>query len=119
LLSLQKGIPGIKNKNLIYFRDLYDHVIELVDSEEVLRDILTGALDSYLSAASNRMNEIMKTLTVIATIMLPLTLITGIYGMNFSYMPELYHPAGYFGTMAFMLILGVLMLLYFRKRGWF
>ncbi len=75
-----------------YLRDLYDHTIQIVDSIETFRDIISGSLDIYLSTLSNRMNEIMKVLTIIGTIFIPLTFIVGVYGMNFRYMPELDKP---------------------------
>jgi len=118
ILGLHKGIPGIKVKNLMYFREAYDHLIQLSDSEEVIREVLTGALESYLSVVSNRMNEVMKVLTVVATIFIPMTFITGVYGMNFRYMPELTLQYGYYGAWAVMLTMGLGMFYYFKKKKW-
>jgi magnesium transporter len=108
----------IKKSTSIYLRDLYDHTIQVIDSIETFRDVLSGMLDIYLSSVSNRMNEVMKVLTIIATIFIPLTLIAGIYGMNFRFMPELEMQLGYPIVLIIMLCIGVLMILYFRKKRW-
>ncbi|KQC14216.1 MAG: magnesium transporter, partial [Methanosaeta sp. SDB] len=103
----------------IYLRDLYDHTIQIIDMIETYRDLLGGMHDTFLSSISNRMNEVMKVLTVIATIFIPLTFIAGIYGMNFKYMPELSWPAGYFLVLGLMVLIAAAMLTFFRRRGWF
>lgn len=108
----------IKKSTSIYLRDLYDHTIQVIDSIETFRDVLSGMLDIYLSSVSNRMNEVMKVLTIIATIFIPLTLIAGIYGMNFRFMPELEMSVGYPIVLLIMLSIGVLMIFYFRKKRW-
>lgn len=108
----------IKKKTSFYFRDVYDHTIQVIDTVETLRDIAGGLLDVYLSSVSNRMNEIMKVLTIIATIFIPLTFIAGIYGMNFKYMPELEWKFGYPLVLILMLSIGIGMLIYFRKKKW-
>ena len=110
--------PLIKDTTRIYLRDVYDHTIQVIDTLEVFRDMVSGMIDIYLSSLSNRMNEIMKVLTLIATIFIPLTFIVGIYGMNFEYMPELEHPYGYIGVWGVMIAVVIVMLLYFRKRQW-
>lgn len=102
----------------IYLRDVYDHTIQIIDTIETFRDMLSGMHDSYLSSISNRMNEIMKVLTIFASIFIPLTFIAGIYGMNFSYMPELGWRWGYFAILAVMAGVGISMLLYFRRKKW-
>lgn len=102
----------------IYMRDLYDHVIQVNDYLEGYRDALSSMLDTYLSSISNKMNEVMKVLTVISTVFIPLTLIAGIYGMNFINMPELTWPYGYSTILIVMTVMGVLMLGYFRKIEW-
>ncbi len=102
-----------------YLRDVYDHVVQLMDEIEVIRDMLSSMLDVYLSNKSNKMNEVMKVLTIIATIFIPLTFIAGIYGMNFQYMPELDNQLAYPAVMIFMLIIAVLQLIYFRWKKWF
>jgi magnesium transporter len=109
----------IKDSTGIYLRDVYDHTIQVIDTIETYRDMLSGMLDIYLSSISNRMNQVMKVLTIIATIFIPLTFVAGIYGMNFEYMPELkWH---WFYPKAFWLVmLGVagVMLVYFRRKKW-
>lgn len=108
----------IKDSTRIYLRDVYDHTIQVIDSIETSRDMLSGMLDIYLSSISNRLNEVMKVLTIIATIFMPLTFIAGVYGMNFKYMPELEWKWGYFTIWAVMVAIGVSMLIYFRRKKW-
>jgi magnesium transporter len=121
---LRDPLPHISDETRIYFRDCYDHVIRLMDITENYRELSSDLMDVHLSSLSNRMNEVMKTLTVIASIFIPLTFIVGIYGMNFDIessplnMPELYTYWGYPGVMLFMLILSLGMLYYFRRKGW-
>ena len=117
--GLERGeSPLIQESTGIYLRDVYDHTIQVIDAVETFRDMLSGMLDIYLSSVSNRMNEVMKVLTIIATIFIPLTLIAGIYGMNFRYMPELEWPWAYPMLWLIMLGIGVLMLIYFRRKRW-
>ena len=108
----------IKKSTLVYLRDVYDHTIQVMDSVDTFRDTLSGMLDIYLSSVSNRMNEIMKVLTIIATIFIPLTFIAGVYGMNFRRMPELVQPWGYPAVLIVMLVIALIMLVYFRRRKW-
>ncbi len=116
---LQRTESGlISEPTDIYLRDVYDHTIQVIDSVESFRDMVSGMLDIYLSSVSNRMNEVMKVLTIIATIFIPTTFVAGIYGMNFKYMPELEWPGGYFAALAVMAIIGVSMLVYFRRQKW-
>jgi len=103
----------------IYFRDIYDHVIAVIDSVETFRDMLSNMLDIYLSAASNKLNEVMKVLTIIATLFMPLTFVAGIYGMNFKYIPELEWRWGYFIILGIMLLIALLMVFYFKRKRWF
>lgn len=110
--------PLISDVAGIYFKDVYDHTITAIDTVETYRDIITGMLDIYLSSVSNKLNEIMKVLTIIATIFMPLTFIVGLYGMNFKFMPELEWRWGYFAVLAFMALISIFMLCYFRKRRW-
>jgi magnesium transporter len=110
--------PMIRAETRIYFRDVYDHIIQVIDTLETFRDMVSGMIDIYLSSLSYRMNEIMKVLTLIATIFIPLTFVAGVYGMNFDYMPELRHPYGYFMVWGVMIGVVVVMLVYFRKRQW-
>ncbi|MEW6144602.1 MAG: magnesium/cobalt transporter CorA [Thermodesulfobacteriota bacterium] len=110
--------PLIDRNTKLYIRDLYDHAMQIMDTTDSYRDMIAGMLETYLSISSNRMNEVMKVLTVMATIFIPLTFIAGIYGMNFENMPELRHRLGYPGVMVLMLIVALVMLYYFRRRKW-
>ncbi len=101
-----------------YIRDIYDHAIQIIDTVETYRDSLSGMLDIYLSSVSNRMNEIMKVLTVISTIFIPLTFITGLYGMNFKYMPELSWKWGYPLVITIMVLIVAGLIFFFRKKKW-
>lgn len=102
----------------VYLRDVYDHTVQTIEAIETFREVLSGMLEIYLSSISNRMNEVMKVLTIIATIFIPLTFVAGIYGMNFEYMPELRWRWGYPAILLFMLLSGAVMLLYFRRKRW-
>ncbi len=108
----------IKETTRVYLRDVYDHTIQVIDTVEDFRDILSSMVDIYLSSISFRMNEVMEVLTVIATIFIPLTFISGVYGMNFKYMPELNWRWGYPTVMFAMILLAVSMFIYFKKRKW-
>ncbi len=101
-----------------YIRDLYDHTIQLVDTIETFRDMLSGMLDLYMTKVSNKMNEVMKVLTIIATIFIPLTFIAGIYGMNFQHMPELGYKFAYPLVWGIMVIVAALMISYFKRKKW-
>jgi magnesium transporter len=110
--------PIIRKKTRPFLRDLYDHTIHVIDTVETYRDLTAGLLELYLSSISNRTNEVMKVLTIIATIFIPLTFIVGIYGMNFEYMPELTWPWAYFAVWGIMLSSVIAMLWYFRTKKW-
>ncbi len=117
--SMERGESVlIRESTGIYLRDVYDHTIHVIDTIETFRDLLSGLLDLYISSVSNKMNEVMKVLTIIATIFIPLTFIAGVYGMNFRYMPELEWRFGYPVALLVMLIIGVGMTIYVRKRRW-
>ena len=103
----------------IYLRDLYDHIIQIIDTVETQREILAEILDIYLSSVSNKLNQIMKVLTIISTIFIPLTFISSIYGMNFKFMPELEWQWSYPILMTSMLIISGVMLFMFKRKGWF
>ena len=109
----------INEKSQSYIRDLYDHIIQVNESIDLYREMVWSLMDIYMTIISNKMNEVMKVLTIIATIFIPLTFIAGIYGMNFTNMPELQSQYGYFILLAIMFILFVIMLIYFRKKKWF
>ncbi len=108
----------IKGTTKIYLRDVYDHNIQIIDTIETLRDMLSGMLDIYLTSISNRLNAVMKVLTIIATIFMPLTFLAGIYGMNFKYMPELEWEWGYPLILLVMSTIGISMLFYFKRKKW-
>jgi len=108
----------IHKKTNPYLRDLYDHTIQVIDTLETSRDLLSGMLDLYLSSVSNKMNEIMKVLTIFAAIFIPLTFIAGIYGTNFEFIPELKWHYGYFAMWGFMIITGIGLLFFFKNKKW-
>lgn len=114
----RSGSPLIKESTVPFLRDVYDHTIQVMDAVEMLRDMLSGMLDIYLSSISNRMNEVMKVLTIFASIFIPLTFIVGIYGMNFAYMPELASKWGYPAVWLVMLAAGLAMIWFFKRRRW-
>lgn len=120
----------ISDQTKLFFRDTYDHTIQVMDLVESYKEIIASLMDIYLSTVNNRMNQVMKVLTIISTIFIPLTFIVGVYGMNFSSqdpktgeflylnMPELYSPYGYLGVMIFMAVLVVIQLIFFWRKGW-
>jgi magnesium transporter len=110
--------PLIHKATRIFLRDVYDHTIQVIDTIETFRDLVSGMLDVYLSSVSNKMNEVMKLLTIIATIFIPLTFVAGIYGMNFKYMPELEWHWGYFAALFVMVGIVLLMVFYFKRKRW-
>ena len=110
--------PLIGDDVAIYFRDVYDHTIQAVDVMQSYRDVLTGLVEVYLSSVSNRTNEVMKVLTIMASIFIPLTFVAGVYGMNFEHMPELGVRWAYPAVLLLMGAIGGVMLMYFRRRGW-
>ncbi len=110
--------PLVEKVTLVFLKDLYDHTIRIIETAETYRDITSGIMDVYLSSVSNKMNEVMKTLTIIATIFIPLTFIAGVYGMNFEHMPELGWEWGYPAAWTIMVMVSVSMLMYFRRKRW-
>ncbi len=110
--------PLLLKQNQVFWRDLYDHTVQVMDMVESARESLASIHDTYLSSLSNRMNEVMKVLTIISTIFIPLTFIAGIYGMNFKNMPELEWKDGYFVILALMVAIAVSLVLYFRRQRW-
>jgi magnesium transporter len=109
----------VRGEMNIYFRDIYDHVVRVQELMESVRDLADGVLNTYLSAVNNRMNEVMKTLSVVATVLLPLTFVASIYGMNFEHMPELTWYWGYFLSLGAMALIAAGMIAFFRIRRWF
>jgi len=119
LASIQRDESALVTESTYpYLRDVYDHTIQIIDTVETFRDMLSGLMDLYMSSISNRMNEVMKVLTIIATIFIPLSFVAGLYGMNFLFMPELQWRYGYFAVLGVMLAIGGGMLIYFRRRKW-
>jgi magnesium transporter len=119
LAALIRGESAlIRDTTVVFLRDVYDHAVQVIDTVESLRDVLSGLLDLYLSTLSHRMNEVMKVLTIMATLFIPLTFIAGIYGMNFKYMPELEWRWGYAAFWGLIVILAAAMVAFFRKRRW-
>ncbi len=110
--------PVMSRATEVYLRDVHDHTIQIIDTIETFRDMLSGMLDIYLSSASNRLNSVMKVLTIIATIFIPLTFLAGIYGMNFRFMPELEWRWGYPVLWVVMIVSAIAMLFWFRRKRW-
>lgn len=109
----------IKSETAPYLRDVYGHIVQVIDSADNSRELLSGLAEMHVSNTSNKLNEIMKILTIISTIFIPLTFIVGVYGMNFRYMPELEARWGYGITWAIMLVIGGVMVVYFKRKKWF
>jgi magnesium transporter len=119
VLRMSRGeFPLIPEEMRPFYRDIHDHLVRVVDLAENYRDLISGSLEAYLSVVSNRLNEIMKVLTIFSAVMLPLTFIAGVYGMNFDNMPELHSRYGYFATWGLMLLVAIAMLLFFWRQGW-
>jgi len=117
--TIIKGeLSQIHEQTVIFFKDVYDHTIQVMDTIESYRDVLSGMLDLYLSTISNRMNEVMKVLTIIATIFIPITFVAGIYGMNFKYMPELDWKWGYVAVWGVISVIILIMVIYFKRKKW-
>jgi magnesium transporter len=111
-------IAVIRPSTRLYFRDTYDSLFRMTDIADSYRDLLTGLLDIYMSSVSNSVNETMKFLTVISTICIPMTVIAGVYGMNFRFMPELYWDYGYYLSLGLMATIGIGLFLFFKRRKW-
>ncbi len=101
-----------------YFGDVYDHIIQVSDTIDIYREMIWGLMDMYMTTISNRMNEVMKVLTIIATIFIPLTFIAGIYGMNFDNIPELHYKYSYHILWGIMILIFLGMLYYFKRKKW-
>ena len=112
------NVPFIGADAETYFKDIYDHLVSLGETIDSAREMIASTLEIHLSVSSNKMNEVMKILTIFATIMLPLTAVGSIYGMNFRYMPELEWKYGYFMVLGFMALISATMLYYFKKKDW-
>jgi len=110
--------PLISADTRLFLRDVYDHTVHVLDTIDTIRELLVGMLDLYLSSVSNRMNEVMKMLTIIATLFMPLTFIAGVYGMNFVFMPELHWRWAYPAVLVSMLLIAMGLVVFFRRRHW-
>ena len=110
--------PLVSEATRIYLRDVYDHTIQVIENIETFRDMSSSVLETYLSSQSNKLNEVIKLLTIISTIFIPLTFVAGVYGMNFKFMPELESPWGYPAVLVLMLLVVVIMLTYFWRKKW-
>jgi magnesium transporter len=117
-LIVRSESPLFKSVAILHMRDIYDHTIQVIDTVEVLREMVASMLDIYISSMSYRMSEVMKVLTIIATIFIPLTFIAGVYGMNFKNMPEIEWPLGYPFALTIMLVVGLSLLAFFKRRNW-
>ncbi|MEO6694693.1 MAG: magnesium/cobalt transporter CorA [Ignavibacteria bacterium] len=119
LFKLTRGDSDlIALEESVYYRNVYDHLVRVSDTTESYRDYVSGMLDSYLSIVNNKMNEVMKFLTMIATIILPLSFVTGIFGMNFDFIPFLHDQLGFWFSMITMIIIAIIMVLWFRHKKW-
>ncbi|MEM4295332.1 MAG: magnesium/cobalt transporter CorA [Candidatus Anstonellales archaeon] len=108
----------VKKSTRFYLRDVHDHIIQVLETIETYRDVLASMIDIYLSSINNKINEVIKVLTIITTIFIPLTFITSVYGMNFKYMPELEWQYGYYAVWAVLFLIAVFMVLFFKRKGW-
>jgi magnesium transporter len=103
---------------VLHLRDCYDHCVELLDLVEMYRDLATGLMDIHMSSLNNRLNEVMRVLTIVSTIFIPMSFIASVYGMNFKNMPETNWPNGYYYSLALMAVVGFGLLGWFWRRGW-
>ncbi|WP_242132881.1 magnesium/cobalt transporter CorA [Aestuariivivens marinum] len=108
----------IHKKTITYYRDIYDHLIQVSENIDIYREMIWSLMDMYMTTISNKMNEVMKVLTIMASIFIPLTFIAGIYGMNFNYIPELQFKYGYFTVWGVMIVIFLAMLYYFKRKKW-
>jgi magnesium transporter len=119
IAQLTRGeVPFVRESTRVYLRDVQDHLFRVVEMVELYRDLVTGARDIYLASISNNLNQIMKTLTIISVIALPMTVVTGFFGMNFESIPGLHSRTGFWITVAAMAALVTTMLLFFRHKRW-
>ncbi|HEY3402637.1 MAG TPA: magnesium/cobalt transporter CorA [Ohtaekwangia sp.] len=121
--ALSKIVKGesefVREENLRFYSDVYDHVVHLIDLLDTYKDLTSSLMDIHINAMNTRMNEVMKVLTVISTIFMPLTFIVGVYGMNFDFMPELHWKYGYYGVWGVMIVMAIIMLTWFKHKKWF
>jgi len=117
-MLLKRDQPIFSRETMMYFQDVYDHLIRVVEAIDTMRELVGSTMDAYLSVSGNRLNKVMKQLTSISAILMSITLISSIYGMNFHFMPELGTRYGYVGALGFMLAIGVALYFYFRRINW-
>jgi magnesium transporter len=121
--AISKLVKGetefVREENIRFYSDIYDHVVHIIDSLDTYKDLTSNLLDIHINAMNNKLNEVMKVLTVISTIFMPLTFIVGVYGMNFDVMPELKWEYGYYTVWGVMLLAVFAMLAFFRHKKWF
>ena len=115
---IRREVPIFERNTILYLQDVYDHIVRITDSIDTYRDLLSSALDAFLSVQSNRLNQIVKVLTTASIVLMTDALIAGIYGMNFEFMPELHSPYGYPAALGLMLVLSVGLVAFFRWRKW-
>ena len=119
IIRLEKDIDNfVQSKTVLYLSDLFDHIVQIIETAEIYRDLISDLIDMHLSITSNRLNEIIKVLTILSSIFIPLTFIAGVYGMNFKHMPELEWNYGYFISLGLMVVVALSMLFFFKKRKW-
>lgn len=111
--------PLVEEQTNRYIRDLYDNILQINESVEIQREMTSGLLEMYLTTINNKMNEVMKVLTIVTSVFIPLTLITGIYGMNFDYMPELHYKYSYFIVLGIMVLIFIILIRFFKRKRWF
>ncbi|CAF4063200.1 unnamed protein product, partial [Rotaria magnacalcarata] len=117
-LQKEEETQIIQESTIIYLKDLYDHVVQVTDTIDTYREMLASFIDFYMMLNSNAMNEVVKTLTMISTIFIPLTFITGLYGMNFDNMPEIHWKHGYFVSIGLIVFITLCMIFYFKRKRW-
>jgi magnesium transporter len=117
-ILIRREVPIFDRSTILYLQDVYDHIVRITDSIDTYRDLLSSALDAFLSVQSNRLNQVVKVLTIASIVLMSDALIAGIYGMNFEFMPELHWPYGYPFALGLMLAIGVGLVLFFRWRKW-
>jgi len=115
---LRRELPVFTTEDVAYLQDVYDHLVRVTDSVDTYRDLLSNALDSFLSVQSNRLNEVVKVLTIASIVLMSSSLIAGIYGMNFAHMPEIRWPLGYPWALGLMVAVSGSLILFFRWRKW-
>ncbi len=115
---IRREVPVFERNTILYLQDVYDHIVRITDSIDTYRDLLSSALDAFLSVQSNRLNQIVKILTIASIVLMSDALVAGIYGMNFDYIPELHWVFGYPWALGLMVVISAGLMLFFRRRKW-